>query len=261
MKFFKHDDLTEIIFEDRNKKFGAYELRKNYGNHLKKAIMVMMAAPLTLTLIFLFHENDIKIDKPNVSNDSLVVTMVELPKQIEEQKNTQPKEIQKPAASNNGSAIIIAKDSVIESKTKDTTMVATNQGSGGGSAIDTTSKPADTTQTGGGFIASTNSYQLAELDAQPEFMGGAEKMYSWLYKHVEYTARARENNVRGKIFVSFIVDGNGEIRNVKLMNSLGFGLDEEVKEAIENMPRWKAGVLKGRNVSTLLTLPVSFSLR
>ncbi len=94
----------------------------------------------------------------------------------------------------------------------------------------------------------------------PEFPGGESALFMFLGENLKYTRQAREINLEGTAHVSFIVDKDGSIRNVKILRGLGAGLDEEVVRVIQSMPDWIPGSQGGRNVNVEYVIPVKFKL-
>jgi len=99
-------------------------------------------------------------------------------------------------------------------------------------------------------------------EVMPEFPGGQNALANYIDNHVEYPQQAIDDNREGVIRVSFVVDEQGKVKDAKLIGNqkLGSGLDEEALRTISQMPDWKPGKVKGRNVKSRLELPISFQL-
>ena len=96
----------------------------------------------------------------------------------------------------------------------------------------------------------------------PEFPGGTEKLYAYINKNIRYPSIARENNIQGRIYVAFVVDKDGKIKDVKLeRGGLGGGLEEEAVRVVKTIPDWKPGKQNGRAVQVQMRLPINFQLR
>jgi len=96
----------------------------------------------------------------------------------------------------------------------------------------------------------------------PEFPGGQQGLDNYVNNHIKYPQDAIDNDISGVVRVSFIVDENGRITKVKLLNPqrVGQGLDEEALRVVKTMPEWKPGTLHGKKVKTQLELPISFQV-
>lgn len=102
---------------------------------------------------------------------------------------------------------------------------------------------------------------LVEVDVLPEFPGGMNQARMFLANNIQYPAEAEENEVEGTVMVKFIVEIDGSISNIVIVNKLGYGCDKEVIRVLKKMPKWKPGELKGKPVRTYFALPVSFKLQ
>jgi len=98
------------------------------------------------------------------------------------------------------------------------------------------------------------------VEHEPEFPGGIEKLYRYLGKNLRYPAAAKENNVQGKVFVTFVVEKDGSLTGIKVSKSLSPETDAEAIRLIQASPKWNAGIQNGRAVRVQYTLPVAFAL-
>jgi TonB family protein len=98
------------------------------------------------------------------------------------------------------------------------------------------------------------------VDQVPEFPGGVSAFITFLSKNVRYPKEARENNVQGKIIVSFVVEKDGTLSSILVRRGIGSGCDEEAVRVLGLSPRWKPGSQKGRPVRVAYTVPINFTL-
>ena len=111
-------------------------------------------------------------------------------------------------------------------------------------------QPSDTTQV----------YQVVEQ--MPEFPGGSNGLMTYLRNSIIYPQEARDANIQGKCFVTFVVDSNGKIKDARVQKSSGNeALDKESVHVVESMPRWTPGKQNGKNVAVQYTLPIMFRLQ
>lgn len=103
-------------------------------------------------------------------------------------------------------------------------------------------------------------YDFSLVDVAPEFIGGQREWTRYLSSNLKYPAAAKQNNVQGKVYLSFIVEKDGQITDVKVKQGLGSGCDEEALRLLRNSPKWRPGVVKEQPVRTYYVLPVSFQL-
>lgn len=105
---------------------------------------------------------------------------------------------------------------------------------------------------------STQILDVAQV--MPEFEGGMAAMYKWLGKKLNYPEEAQRIGKEGKVVLSFVIEKNGEISDLKIIKSVGFGCDEEAIRVVKKMPKWKPGMQGGRPVRVRFVLPLSFKL-
>lgn len=103
-------------------------------------------------------------------------------------------------------------------------------------------------------------YSFVSIDKLPSFKGGMSEFYAYLQKSVRYPKEAQNNNVQGKVFLSFVVEKDGTLNNVKVERSLGSGTDEEAVRLLEESPKWIPGTVDGKPVRVKYNIPISFSL-
>jgi protein TonB len=102
-------------------------------------------------------------------------------------------------------------------------------------------------------------YEMTEV--RPSYPGGQKALENYIANHIEYPQMAVDDNKEGTVTVQFIVDENGNVTNAKLLGAdLGDGLSDEAVRVISKMPKWEPGKVKGKNVKTRLTLPVTYKI-
>ncbi len=99
---------------------------------------------------------------------------------------------------------------------------------------------------------------FAEVD--PEFPGGLEALYKFITDNLKYPQLALENAIQGKVYVTFFVEKDGSVSNVRILRDIGGGCGLEAKRVVEMMPKWKPGKQGGQVVRTQFNLPINFVL-
>lgn len=99
-----------------------------------------------------------------------------------------------------------------------------------------------------------------ELDDLPVFPGGMSQLVKWLTQNLKYPESAKNEKVGGKVLVSFVVNANGSVSDVKIVNSVDLRLDREALRVVRMMPDWQPGQIQGKPCKTLVNLPVVFKL-
>ena len=101
-------------------------------------------------------------------------------------------------------------------------------------------------------------YQIVE--EMPEFPGGENALMEYVSKNVVYPEEAKEKEIQGRVFISFVVEKDGSIGEVKVLRGIGGGCDEESVRVISDMPKWKPGKQKGEAVRVSYQIPIMFKL-
>mgnify|MGYP001407780959 CR=1 FL=1 len=98
------------------------------------------------------------------------------------------------------------------------------------------------------------------VENMPEFPGGDLGLMKYIQKNVRYPDIAKEYNITGKVYVSFIVDKTGSVSNVKIVRGVDKNLDAEALRVIKSLPKYTPGTQRGRPVRVMFTIPVNFKL-
>jgi periplasmic protein TonB len=101
---------------------------------------------------------------------------------------------------------------------------------------------------------------LTISDIKPSYIGGDAAMMKYLSKNIKYPAIARENGIKGTVFVKFVVEKNGTVSEVSVAKGVDPSLDAEAKRVVSSMPKWTPGKQAGQAVAVQYTLPVKFQL-
>lgn len=98
------------------------------------------------------------------------------------------------------------------------------------------------------------------VEEYPEFPGGMEALMDFLSKNIKYPEAAKEQGIEGRVFVTFVVEKDGSVNNVKVLRDIGGGCGEEAARVVKMMPKWKPGKQNGKVVRTQFNLPIQFRL-
>ena len=101
-------------------------------------------------------------------------------------------------------------------------------------------------------------YQIAE--EMPEFPGGVEALMDYVGRNVKYPEEAKDKEIQGRVFVSFVIEKDGSVNEVKVLRGIGGGCDEEAVRVIKAMPKWTPGKQKGKPVRVNYQIPINFKL-
>ena len=95
------------------------------------------------------------------------------------------------------------------------------------------------------------------VEVMPQFPGGDDSLTAYLKNNFHYPA-PKNDDLRGNAYVSFVVDHNGDVRDVKILRGVRPELDEECIRVVKAMPKWEPGTQNGRKVNVQYNLPLNF---
>lgn len=99
------------------------------------------------------------------------------------------------------------------------------------------------------------------VEQQASFPGGPTKLYEYLAKNIKYPQQARETGTQGKVYLTFVVERDGSITDIKILRDIGSGCGEEAIRVVKSMPKWQPAKQRGKVVRQQFNLPVNFSLQ
>jgi len=269
--------FNNIVFEGRNKGYGAYALRKNYSKHMALAAILAtalfsgaMVVPLVESIFFA----DTEYVKPvyTISNP-IVIRLPDLPKPPVAPETEIAPAVTKPADQEKTEAFV--KPEVVKENADVKTATLPDQSSLskvhiGSNATDgelpefPSSAPSNSLGSGaemGTGEPTPPPSEFIHVEEMPEFVGGDEALFKYLGKKMRYPAEAQRVGVEGVVVVTFVVAPDGAITRAEIIKGLGYGTDEEALRVINSMPRWKPGKQNGRTVPVRYTLPIRFNIQ
>lgn len=98
------------------------------------------------------------------------------------------------------------------------------------------------------------------VENEAEFPGGVEAMNSFMAENIKYPTLAKQKNIEGKVIISFIVEKNGTLSDIRTIKDIGEGCGDEGVRIVKLMPKWKPAKQKGQPVRQQFLLPISFVL-
>jgi len=99
------------------------------------------------------------------------------------------------------------------------------------------------------------------VESMPGFPGGDHAIIKYLGNNINYPEMARESGIQGRVFVTFVVEKDGQVSNVKVLRGIGGGCDEEAIRVVQQMPNWIPGKQRNIPVRVQFNLPIRFVLR
>ncbi len=263
-------DALEILFSNRNRAYGAYQLRRQYTTTLARAlgfglllIALMVALPHILKAFSGFMPD---IEKPIDERKITDVYVLPPPPPPPPIPSTPP-----PATRSTQRFVlpIVDKDEKVpeEPPKLSNDDLLKDPADVGKATLDVPIQAPPTLRDPGlGIIESPTPRDNDEpkegydVDKMPSFPGGVKEMMEYLANNIKYPVMAREANIQGTVVLTFVVGKDGSITDVGVLKEIGGGCTKEAMRVVESMPKWSPGEMKGNNVKVRFTLPVKFKL-
>lgn len=263
------NEWLEVVFDQKNKSYGAYALRRQSSSNTTKALFI---SGTLFILLFLSPKivNLIKgTETIEVIPDKTTIVVVQSPPPVNPEIPP-PAAIEPPPAKQSQIAfrppIVVEDNQVIDIdpvQIKDLIDATPGQKSviGDPDGAIVIEGPVGKGPQGAVAAEDHTVYDVFEpLEAQPTFPGGMDRFYKYLAKAIRYPAMAQDNNIQGKVFLSFIIEKNGSLTDIKIERKLGYGTDEEAIRVLKSSPRWIPGIQNGKLVRVKYNIPISFAL-
>jgi len=246
--------FDEIIFENRNREYGAYDLRKRYKSAASFSILGALGlCVLIFTILTLFAPKEAK------GNREAIITIILTPDNtIDPNKLVKPEPPRPlPVREQNR---YVAPD-IVEDTLATDNILMTND-----TAIDSVmnGNVADTT---GPVVVSpvtpdngNDVEPFIKVEESPVFPGGGAALLKYIAENTKYPEEAIENNIQGKVIVKFAVWSDGSIKRMEIMRGVHPVLDAEALRVISTLPEWKPGKQNGKAVPVWFFVPVTFQM-
>jgi len=249
------DQWLEIVFEGRNKVYGAYELRKSNPKTTVRALIIgsvlfgfAIAAPLLINML--------PDSQDDTTLDTKITTVKLPPKQkplenippppppppkVDQVKFVKPVVAKADEVTEEPPKIVDIKDKKLGAETvkgdPDAELTVEPVGNG----------PAD-------IVDDNNIYNTAGIEVKPDFPGGMAKFYKFVGNNYR---SPEEEGLAGKVYVTFVVEKDGSLTDIKVVRDIGFGTGKEAIRVLKSCPKWNPGEQNGKKVRVLYSLPIT----
>ncbi|MFM7595190.1 MAG: energy transducer TonB [Flavobacteriales bacterium] len=251
---------NELVFEHRNKAYGAYTLRKNYNKRLT-LIMASMILSFVLGSLAMFIIRNLpkeEIEAPKGSDKTWTVQPP--PKDLPPPPTTPP-----PPPLEKMTAFIppvIEDDPVTDPVPTQDQLEDTKAGDKTQDGSDENFDPPQPSDDNPKLIDTKPDPIETFVEEEADFPGGFAEMAKFINENIDYPQEAIDLGIKGRVTVRFVVEKDGRISNVSVATPLAGckACDKAAVKVVEKMPSWKAGKNGGREVRTWVTLPVKFEV-
>jgi protein TonB len=246
----------DIVFEGRNKAYGAYELRKENPKTTLRSLVIgafifglAVSAPLIISLIPDGSDEDANLDKKIVT--------IKLPPKEEQPKNLPPPPPPPPKVDQVKfvKPVVAKTEEIVEEPPKIEEIKDKKLGDETIKGDPDAPLTVEPVGNGPSVVEEDNTiYNTAGIEVKPDFPGGLEKFYKFVGKNFQVPD---EEGLKGKIFVTFVVEKDGSLTDIKVIRDIGYGTGKEAMRVLKSCPRWNPGEQNGKKVRVLYSLPIT----
>ena len=276
-------EWTDIIFEGKNKEFGAYELRKHSdGRHNRAMLFTIIGLVIVLVgSYFLGMYNDYRREQHELELQAQLeqqLAQMEAEAQEEQQEEEVIEAVQEPEPEEalpeeilntiKDTEIAIAADNEVTEDITSKDEVQESTAAAGASTFDQGTDNLEVVRTHKDEIIveekkpePVKEEVFTAVEQMPQFPGGEAELLKYVAIHIKYPTMAAENNIQGRVVVKFVVKKDGNVGEVVVLRGKDPDLDKEAVRVVKTLPRFIPGKMNGQAVSVWYTLPINFKLQ
>lgn len=274
-------EWRDLVFEGKNKEFGAYVLRAQSDKRHNKAMLItVIGVILILILSFAYGKyNDYRMEQKEkelqlLAEQQAMAALTEEQEQPEEEEEVQQRvEEQKPEVlpeevlnTMKATEIAIADDNEVVEEIKSQDEIKESQTAIGSTNFDKGTDDINVVREYKDEVIVEEKKPEPEqvfqsVEQMPKFPGGDAELMKYIQEHLRYPTMAAENNIQGRVVVQFVVTKNGSIGEVKVIRSRDQDLDKEAVRVVKSLPNFIPGRMNGQPVNVWYTLPINFKLQ
>jgi periplasmic protein TonB len=252
-------DLLDIVFEHRNKLYGAYALRKTYDRRLTLALVAALVTVIIFLGISFLRKRDNGID-PDKNNRSAIFKTIELEKE-KPKPETKKDQSKPPVATRKYQTPVVVPDKDADTaivRNEDLENAAIGDRNIDGEVPVDPAKAVTTDEVDGDEKKEQEEAKQPERPTYPpEFPGGNAAWHAFLQRHLQ-APEDLEPQQKVEVLVRFWVDVDGSVSKPEIIKSGGSSFDKEVLRVLRKMPKWKPAMQYGNHVAVSYTQPVTF---
>lgn len=275
-------EWTDIVFEGKNKEFGAYQLRSTSDRRHNKAVLFTIIGLIVVLVggYFWGMYSDYKRAEYEAQLqaqlEQQLAALAEEPVEEDQPEENQAIEEPEPEQATPEEILNTIKDTqiavVADTEVKeDITSKDEVQESTAAAGATTFDKGTDDLN----VVRDHKDEIIVEekkpepkkdeiftaVEQMPQFPGGDAELYKWISSHIKYPTMAAENNIQGRVTVRFVVKEDGSIGRVEVLRGKDPDLDKEAQRVVKTLPKFIPGKMNGRAVQVWYTLPINFKLQ
>ena len=248
--------FDDIVFENRNQEYGAYQIRKKYNRVVLISTLIgIIVIGLIVIVPYIRASNQAK----HKLRDAIEV-IAEMANDLQKEEAPPPPPPPPPPPSEQQTVVKYVAPVVVDSvKVEDQSKLLISD-----EQVSTTvnKEVVEVVEQKQEEVQEKEEQQVfVVVEEMPEFPGGELALRTFIGKAIVYPTVAQENGIQGKVFVTFVVNKDGSVSNAKIARGVDPSLDAEALRVVATLPKWKPGKQRGVPVRVSYTVPISFKLQ
>jgi protein TonB len=255
----------DLLFENRNKSYGAYPLRKYYPQRLVISMGIIMSLVILISFTYLHPGSSSSFMHKHSDPPDIFIREVNLKPEIKPLIPAVRPSVPKPPVTVASSKPVIVADRnvsepmpTIEKIEASVIGLKTTAGSPDNGEPPASGNTMGATRTQNEDPAENKNEVLKIAEIMPEFPGGIEALKRYLIRNLRMPENNLEEGAQVKVIACFVVGADGRVRDIEIILPANVEFNTEVKRVIAKMPDWKPGSQNHRNVAVYFNLPVNF---
>lgn len=253
----RYPSLDDIVFQNRNKEYGAYDIRRRYARTMTISIIFGVAIIVAAAIIPYIKAKSIAQIKARDANE----VIAEMANDIQQEEAAPPPPPPPPPPSEQQTVVKYVAPVVVDTiKPEEASQLMT---------ADDAAETVTDTEVGLEVVEQVQEEVQEEapqevfvvVEEMPSFPGGEAELFKFIYDNIKYPEIAKENNIQGKVILRFCVTYKGTVDQVSIVRGVDPALDEEAIRVIKMLPLWKPGKQGGKPVNVWYSVPISFQLK
>ena len=273
-------EWCDLVFEGKNKDFGAYVIRTESTERHNKAVLwtligTIIFGLLTFGLVKANQYLEQRKLADQVGQEAIIVDMTPQAEEVREKEVIEPEQIEEKPEEQlmtyRATELQIVEDEMVKPEDKILSQEEQVQSDGFAGSVNNSVGSTDLDNIHEHIVDVVVEVKkpvvdkpeevFTSVEQMPQFPGGDEALMKFLSSHINYPPMAAENNVQGKVILQFVVGKDGRVGEVKIARSVDKDLDKEAVRVVKSLPKFIPGRQNGQAVPVWYTLPVSFKLQ
>lgn len=252
----RYPSFDDIVFEGRNKEYGAYDIRKKYSRTMSISIIIGIIVVLTAAFVPYMKAKSIALIKARDANE----VIAQMANDINQEEAAPPPPPPPPPPTEQQTVVKYVAPVVVDTVKPDEASKFMTADDVAETVVDEeVVEVVEQVQVEVQEEAPREVFVVVE--EMPSFPGGDTELFKFIYDNIKYPELAKENNIQGKVILRFCVTYKGTVDQVSVVRGVDPSLDEEAIRVIKMLPLWKPGKQGGKPVNVWYSVPISFQLK